>query len=65
MKLRNINKEKRSALPTNETAAHLNRKPQTLHYWACYETGPIKPLRINGRLAWPVAQIKSLVTEGQ
>jgi hypothetical protein len=30
----------------------LNRAPQTLRKWACLENGPIRPIRINGRLAW-------------
>lgn len=47
--------------PTVDTAAaahYLNRRPQTLRGWACMENGPLRPLRINGRLAWPVAQLR-------
>jgi hypothetical protein len=50
-------------IPTVQTdaAAHyLNRKPQTLRAWACLENGPIRPMHINGRLAWPVAGLKVL-----
>jgi len=53
--------EMRSALPTNEAAAHLGRKPQTLRIWASKETGPLRPIRVNGRLAWPVADLKRLL----
>ncbi len=53
--------EQRTALPTTEAAAHLNRAQQTLRLWACYGTGPIQPVRINGRLAWPVADLKRLL----
>lgn len=53
--------ETRSALPTDEAAIHLNRKQQTLRIWACRENGPIRPIRINGRLAWPVAELRRLV----
>ena len=56
--------EIRSALPTNDAAFHLNRKPQTLRTWACFENGPIRPVRINGRLAWLVSDIKKAI-EGQ
>ena len=56
--------EIRSALPTNDAAFHLNRKPQTLRTWACFENGPIRPIRINGRLAWLVADIKKAI-EGE
>lgn len=53
--------EARVALPTPEAALHLNRSPQTLRIWACQETGPIRPNRVNGRLAWPVADIKRVL----
>ena len=53
--------ETRAALPTAEAAHHLNRSNQTLRIWAMTGEGPLKPLRINGRLAWPVADIKALV----
>jgi len=49
-------------LPTNEAAAVINRRPQTLRRWACLEDGPIRPIRINGRLAWRVSDLKALLT---
>lgn len=56
-----LERETRAALPTPEAAFHLNRAQQTLRLWAMRGDGPIQPLRINGRLAWPVARIKELV----
>jgi len=56
-----LDREIRSAIPTHEAAFHLNRAQQTMRLWACKENGPIRPIRINGRLAWPVASIRSLV----
>lgn len=53
--------ETRSAITTAEAAAHLGRKPQTLRGWACKEDGPLRPVRVNGRLAWPVAGIKTVL----
>ena len=53
--------ETRSALPTDEAAFHLNRTKQTLRLWACYEDGPLRPMRINGRLAWPVSELRRLL----
>lgn len=50
-------------LPTNEAASVLNRRPQTLRAWACLENGPIRPIRINGRLAWRVSDIQSLLSD--
>ena len=49
------------AVETGAAAYYLNRKPQTLRTWACHENGPILPMRVNGRLAWRVSDIKSLV----
>lgn len=51
-------------LPTNEAAAAINRAPQTLRKWACLENGPIRPIRINGRLAWRVTDLQSLLSGG-
>jgi len=50
----------RPAVDTDAAAYYLNRKPQTLRAWACFDSGPIKPTRINGRLAWPVAELRRL-----
>lgn len=55
----------RTTLTTEEAAFYLNRKPQTLRSWASTEPeGAIRPLRIMGRLAWPVAAIKSALNGG-
>jgi len=53
-----------AVLPTDEAAAALNRRPQTLRKWACLENGPLRPVRINGRLAWKVADIQALLNGG-
>ena len=53
--------ETRTALPTPEAAGHLNRAQQTLRICACREDGPIRPIRINGRLAWPVAELRRIL----
>lgn len=49
------------ALDTATAAAYLNRQPQTLRVWACFENGPIRPIRINGRLAWPTDDVRRLL----
>lgn len=51
-------------LNTADAARFLNRQPQTLRAWACHENGPIRPIRINGRLAWPVKEIRRLLEGG-
>lgn len=53
----------RPTVPTDQAAYYLNRQPQTMRAWACLEPrGAIKPVRINGRLAWPVAAIRALLS---
>jgi hypothetical protein len=53
-----------ATLTTAQAAAALNRKPQTLLKWACRENGPLRPIRINGRLAWRVSDLQTLVNGG-
>lgn len=59
-----LERENRTVIDTNEAAFHLGRKPQTLRKWACHEDGPLRPVRIMGRLAWNVADIMRIVSEG-
>jgi len=54
--------EQRETVNTDIAAAHLDRKPQTLRTWACKESGPIRPVRINGRLAWRVSDLRALTS---
>ncbi len=52
--------EQRPAVDTATAAYWLSRRPQTMRIWAL--TGhPIMPRRVNGRLAWPVTEIKHLL----
>ena len=57
--------ETRAALPTPEAAFHLNRAQQTLRLWAMREDGPLRPMRINGRLAWPVSELRRVLGVAQ
>ena len=52
----------RDVLPTNEAAPTINRAPQTMRKWACLDNGPIRPVRINGRLAWRVSDLAGLLS---
>jgi hypothetical protein len=55
----------RPTVTTEEAAYYLNRKPQTLRSWASAEpAGVPRPIRISGRLAWPVAAIRELLEGG-
>lgn len=51
----------RPTAPTEQAAYYLNRQPQTLRGWACSENGPLRPIRVHGKLAWPVAAIRALL----
>ncbi len=51
----------RPTVPTEQAAHYLLRRPQTLRGWACAETFPdgLRPVRLQGRLCWPVAGIRA------
>jgi hypothetical protein len=56
-----LDRESRTNLPTHEAAYHLNRVQQTLRLWAMRENGPLRPIRVNGRLAWPVSELRRIL----
>lgn len=56
-----LDRETRTAVDTSTAAFHLNRRPQTLRGWACHEDGPLRPVRIHGRLAWRTADLRTLL----
>ena len=56
-----LDRETRTAVETDCAAYHLNRKPQTLRAWACKEDGPLRPVRVHGRLAWPTAELRRVL----
>lgn len=51
----------RPTVATADAAYYVNRQQQTLRGWACHEDGPLRPLRINGRLAWPVSELRRVL----
>lgn len=56
-----IEAETRPAVGTEQAAAYLGRRPQTLRAWACRENGPVRPVRVYGRLMWPMRDIRRLL----
>lgn len=55
----------RPVLDTDAAAYYLNRRPQTLRKWAMGDgLGPIRPIRIFGRLGWPVSEIRRVLEGG-
>ena len=52
----------RPTVPTEQAAYYLNRRPQTLRTWAMNSgTGPVYCIRISGRLAWPVSELRRVL----
>jgi hypothetical protein len=59
--------ETRSHVSTAVMCQHLNRQPQTARSWVHFKTYPecLKPMRVMGRLAWPVSGIRNLLGMSQ
>ena len=52
----------RPTVDTATAAYYLNRRPQTLRTWAMNSgTGPVPCIRINGRLAWPLSELRRVL----
>lgn len=45
---------------TSAAAHYLGRAPKTLHNWTSSGQSPIQAIRIKGRLAWSVADIRKV-----
>lgn len=56
-----LDRETRAAVDTATAAYHLNRQPQTLRCWASAENGPLRPVRVHGRLAWSVSELRRIL----
>jgi hypothetical protein len=56
-----LEQETRPTVPTDAAAHYLHLAPQTMRIYACMENGPIRPLRINGRLHWRTKEIRALL----
>lgn len=57
--------ETRTHVSTKVMCRHLNRKEQTARGWASAESFPdgLRPIRVLGRLQWPVAGIRKVLGE--
>lgn len=60
-----LSEERRPSVTTEAAAYYLHRRAQTLRKWACLEQGPIRPVRIGGRLAWSTDEIRTLLAGGR
>lgn len=56
-----LDRETRATVDTATAAFHLNRQPQTLRAWVCSGSGPLRPIRVYGRLAWPVSELRRVL----
>lgn len=60
-----LNQITKPNLTTEEAAFYCDRAEQTMRMWASKQpSGMPRPIRINGRLAWPVAAIRALLEGG-
>lgn len=50
-------------LITREAAQAIRNTEQTLRKWAAYESGPIKPIRVGGKLLWSRDEIRALLRQ--
>jgi len=55
-----LDRETRTHVDTETMCWHLGFAQQTARLWACKQTYPegLRPIRVNGRLKWPVAGIR-------
>ena len=60
-----IRTESRTHVKTAIAAHWLGRQEQTMRGWASAESGPLRPIRVSGKLAWPVADIRKLLGVAQ
>jgi len=51
------------AITTRAAAFYLSLEPQTLHRWACYDCGPIRPFRIGRSLRWRTSDVRELLAQ--
>jgi len=51
----------RVAIPNREAAAALTLKPQTMRSWSSSGTGPIRSIKIGGRLYWRTTDLIALL----
>ena len=53
--------ETRPTVATAAAAFYLHLAAQTMRIYACKENGPLRPIRINGRLHWKTEDIRRLL----
>ncbi|HTU66775.1 MAG TPA: hypothetical protein VMF52_12555 [Steroidobacteraceae bacterium] len=51
----------RHTVDTATFASMIGRSPQTLRRWACYGSGPVSPVRVNGRLRWATDDARKIL----
>jgi hypothetical protein len=51
----------RHTVPTNQAAYYLNRRPQTMRTWSSLQNGPLRAIRVHGRLAWKIEDIRTVL----
>ena len=54
----------RPTVPTDQAAYYLNRRPQTMRAWSSLQNGPLRAIRVHGRLTWKINEIRALLKGG-
>lgn len=49
------------AVCTAVAAFYLGREPKTLRAWSSSGSGPLRPIKVNGRLSWPVRDLRRVL----
>lgn len=53
--------ESMRVVDTEKAAKILGKSKNTLRKWACYENGPIRPVRLGRRLAWRISDLERIL----
>lgn len=62
---KHLTENEKLLLTTNEAAALLGLKPQTLRRWAIYENGPLVPIRYGRLIRWSKKELLNFAREKQ
>lgn len=61
LSLNDLQKAGRTLLTTEEVAAILNMRPQTIYKWSCYQSGPLQSVRVGRSVKWRLCDVVKLV----
>ncbi|CAG4892244.1 helix-turn-helix domain-containing protein [Paraburkholderia saeva] len=59
-----LNSQHDVMLTTAEAASLIRHSPKTLYQWACYQTGPVRPVKVQRKLLWRLSDLQALLNGG-